>query len=64
MKDRNKETAHDFIYLLVIIQVNSFMTEPLSYRNQSIDLDWFLYDNGLRHERVKVIFLVQQVKSS
>ena len=31
---------------------------PLSYRNQSIDLqskwvDWFLYDNGLRHERFK-----------
>ena len=31
---------------------------PLSYRNQSIDLlcksvDWFLYDNGLHHERVK-----------
>ena len=31
----------------------------LSYRNQFIDLlcksmDWFLYDNGLRHERVKV----------
>ena len=30
---------------------------PLSYRNQSIDLlrkpmDWFLFDNGLRHERV------------
>ena len=26
----------------------------LSYRNQSIDLlDWFLYDNGLRNERVK-----------
>ena len=30
----------------------------LSYRNQSIDLpsksvDWFLYDKGLRHERVK-----------
>ena len=30
----------------------------LSYRNQSIDLlrksvDWFLYDNGLHHERVK-----------
>ena len=33
---------------------------PLSYRNQSIDLrskamDWFLYDNGLRHERIKCI---------
>ena len=31
---------------------------PLSYRNQSIDLqsksvDWFLYYNGLCHERVK-----------
>ena len=31
---------------------------PLSNRNQPIDLlresmDWFLYDNGLRHERVK-----------
>ena len=30
---------------------------PLSYRNQFIDLlhksmDWFLYDSGLRHERV------------
>ena len=33
---------------------------PLSYRNQSIDLqsksmDWFLYDNDLRHERVNWI---------
>ena len=31
---------------------------PLLYRNQSIDLlrkpmDWFPYDNGLRHERIK-----------
>ena len=30
---------------------------PFSYRNQSIDslcksMDWFLYDNDLRHERV------------
>ena len=37
---------------------------PLSYRNQSIDLqsksvDWFLYDNGLRHERVKVTKVVE-----
>ena len=33
---------------------------PLSYRNQSIDLlcksmDWFLYHNGLRHERVNIV---------
>ena len=32
---------------------------PLSYKNQSIDLllksmDWFLYDNGLCHERVNI----------
>ena len=38
------------------------MTEPLSYRNQSIDLqsksmDWFQFDRGLRHERVKKFFL-------
>ena len=26
---------------------------PLSYRNQSLEsMDWFLYDNGTRHERV------------
>ena len=41
--------------------LNAFMTGALSYRNQSIDLlrksmDWFLYDNGLRHERVKADF--------
>ena len=34
---------------------------PLSYRNQSIDLqsksmDCFLYDRGLRHERVKRMY--------
>ena len=32
---------------------------PLSYRNQSTDLlrksmEWLLYDNGIRHERVKM----------
>ena len=35
---------------------------PLAYRNQSIDLlsksmDWFLYDNGFRHKRVKTALL-------
>ena len=43
-----------------LFDFNSFMTEAVSYRNQSIDLllkslDWFLYDNGLRHERVKTL---------
>ena len=35
----------------------------LSYRNQFIDLqsksvDWFLYDNCLRHERVKDVYKI------
>ena len=35
------------------------MTESLSHRNQSIDLlcksmNWFLYDEELRHEREKM----------
>ena len=47
---------------LVSCQLTNLLTlswrRPLSYRNQSIDLgsksmDWLLYDNGLRHERVK-----------
>ena len=37
------------------------MTEAVIYTNQSIDLqsksmNWFLHDNGLRHERVNQIF--------
>ena len=44
------------------VLIKTFLTlswrRPLSYKNQSTDLlhksmDWFLYDNGLRHERVK-----------
>ena len=46
--------------LFVPLGLNSLILlwrRPLSYRNQPIDLlcksmDWFLYDNGLRHERV------------
>ena len=43
-------------YVLVYLTLS--WRRPLSYRNQSIDLrsitmDWFLYDNGPRHERVK-----------
>ena len=41
----------------------------LSYRNQSIDLlrklmDWFLYDNGLRHERVMLKLFAKKVAFS
>ena len=31
--------------------VNPFMTEAVGLLRKS--MDWFLYDNGLRHERVK-----------
>ena len=45
----------------ILIIFNSFMTEAVSYRNQSIDLfhietsPLLLYDNSLRHERVNFI---------
>ena len=40
---------------------------PLSYRNQSIDLqsksvNWFLYDKDLHHERVKIISVLWWAK--
>ena len=42
---------------------------PLSYRKQSIDflpqsMDWFLYDNGLRHERFKLKLLIFPVSEN
>ena len=46
---------------------------PLSYGNQSIELlrksmDWFLYDNGLRHERfngneIKTIYIKMNLRN-
>ena len=41
------------------MQLTLSWRRPLSYRNQLIDLQnksmhWFLYDNGLRYERVKI----------
>ena len=55
---------HFLAYFVVLWAETRILTlswrRPLSYRNQSIGLrsksmDWFLYDNGLRHERVKVL---------
>ena len=49
-------TCHKDINLNFVLTLSC--RQPLSYRNQSIGLlksiDWFLYDNGLRHEKVKV----------
>ena len=56
--DVNPDTKHQ-----VILSRHHHLTlsrrRPLPYRNQSIDLrsksvDWFLYDNGLRLERVNI----------
>ena len=54
----SKHESPQFLFKLVPLTLS--WRRPLSYRNQSIDLqsksiDWFLYDNGLRHERVKTI---------
>ena len=45
-----------------VVNLTLSWRRPLSYTNQSIDLlrksmDWFLYDNGLRLERVKQTLL-------
>ena len=39
---------------MILIDLTLSRRRPLSYRNQqSKSMDWFQYDNGLRHERVK-----------
>ena len=53
---------------VVIMSLTLSWRRPLSYRNQSIDLqsksmNWFLFDNGLPHERVNVKFEhIQQIQ--
>ena len=53
----NSSYLHFQNYWLCKTSLTHSWRRPLSYRNQSIDLfcksmDWFLYDNDLRHERV------------
>ena len=53
---KEKSIPHRFLLTQIILILSR--RRPLSYRNQSIDLrnksmDWFLYDNSLRLERVK-----------
>ena len=50
-------TSEMKIMKIILSSLTLSRRRPLSYRNQSIDLlrksvDWFLYDNGLRLERV------------
>ena len=57
---KSKEN-HSRILCMILTTMMSRLTlsrrRPLSYRNESIDLqskskDWFIYENGPRHERV------------
>ena len=59
-KDHATSSAQNFINSSKILGSNLTLSWRglLSYRNQSIDLqstsmNWFLYDNDHRHERVK-----------
>ena len=61
-KNKMQTKAFSLKFLLSKFYPNSLTLSwrrPISYRNQSIDLlhksmDWFLYDIGLRLERVKL----------
>ena len=55
--------------IVIFLNLTPSWRRLLSYRNQSIDLpsksmDWFLYDNDLRHERVNSSTQKQRSDSS
>ena len=55
---RNSYEIHSAQRVFILQSLTLSWRRTLLYRNQSIDLqsksmDWFLYDNGLHHERVK-----------
>ena len=45
------------MFLKLCAEFNSFMTEAVIIWSKS--MDWFLYNNGLRHERVNTEELSQ-----
>ena len=56
-----------FLFQAFPLNLTLSCRRPISYRNQSIDLlpksmDWFLYDIGLHHERIKQFVIVLQHK--
>ena len=57
---------HEQYFLIILLTLS--WRRPLSFRNQSIHLlrksmEWFLYDNGLRHERVNTSWRLRNVVS-
>ena len=54
---------HNIFYFLNI-NINYKVLQNMGYRNHlpCKSMDWFLYDNGPRHGRVKVIFVDLRVK--
>ena len=65
----NKIYENHCVKINTIVWLTLSWRRPISYWNQSIDLlrksmDWFLYDIGLRHERVKQKSIVSFVTNS
>ena len=64
-------SIHKWVWGTLHTFKTSLTRRPLSYRNQFIDLlwksiDWFLYDNGLSHDKVKLLLnqiLIHALKS-
>ena len=65
--DRERDTTL-FSFLDFFLDFLFFLTlsrrRPLSYRNYLLrkSMDWFLYDNGLRLERVKYYWIANNLK--
>ena len=57
---RDNSRKRTMFYDIVKLYLTLSRRRPLSYRNQALDLlrksmDWFLYDNGRRLERVNSV---------
>ena len=65
---RRTKAKFQFLQSVWKLRLTLSWQRPLSYRNQSIDLlrksmDWFLYDNGLSHEKVKLEQVLSKSKN-
>ena len=54
------------LYALKLKPLTLSWGRPLSNRNQPINLlrksmDWFLYDNDFRHEKVNALIIINQI---
>ena len=68
-KELSRTSVGNWKFWSKLLVLTLLWRRSLSYRNQSIDLlcksmDWFLDDNGLRHERVKGNFSKQFISNN